>query len=93
MTSDILIGANLLFETGLSVMVTQNHANLVIQHRVMQLRNNSPLFENLNHDLTDKIEIKQLLNLLNSFAYLFTRGYSKNARKHRRIRDTIEKSK
>lgn len=78
MTSDVLIGTNLLHDTGLSVIVTQNNATLLPQRRVMQLRNDSPIFDNLDHDLTDESEINQLLVLLNKFSHLFTRGYAKS---------------
>ncbi|KAL0894307.1 hypothetical protein ABMA27_014304 [Loxostege sticticalis] len=37
-----------------------------------------PLFDNLNHDLTDQSQIDQLLTLLNKFSDLFTRGFAKS---------------
>ncbi|KAL0878503.1 hypothetical protein ABMA27_003597 [Loxostege sticticalis] len=37
-----------------------------------------PLFDNLNHDLTDQSQIDQLLTLLNKFCDLFTRGFAKS---------------
>ncbi|CAH2092452.1 unnamed protein product [Euphydryas editha] len=76
MTTNVLIGANLLRNTGLSVVVTQTHATLTRNARVFHIHSNSPLFDNLNHDLTDQSQIDQLLRLLNKYSYLFTRGFS-----------------
>lgn len=77
MTSDVLIGSNLLTGTGLTVLVTENSATLYNQPRVMHMRSSTELFDNINHDLTDLSEINQLMCLLNKYSAIFTRGFSK----------------
>ncbi|XP_041970747.1 uncharacterized protein LOC121727134 [Aricia agestis] len=75
MTSDVLIGANLLNSTGLSVIVTENSASLCFQPRVMHIQSSTGLFDNINHDLVNELEINQLLTLLNKYSSIFTRGF------------------
>ncbi|XP_045534628.1 uncharacterized protein LOC123721137 [Papilio machaon] len=77
MTSDVLIGANILNKTGLTVIVTQNSATLCSQPRVMHMRPTAGLFDDINHDLSNTSEIDQLMTLLNKYSTTFTRGYSK----------------
>lgn len=77
MTSDVLIGANLLSKTGLTVIITQNSATLCSQPRVMHMRTTAGLFNDINHDLSNAAEIDQLIALLNKYSAIFTRGYSK----------------
>lgn len=78
MTSDVLIGANILHESGLSVIITQDSAKLFHQPRVLHVQSNSPLFDDIDHDLTDETEIAQLLTLLKRYSDLFTRGFAKS---------------
>lgn len=76
MTTDVLIGADILQDSGLSVIVTQGTATLCAQPRVMHMRSESPLFENLDHDLTNESQIELLLILLNKYSDIFTRGFA-----------------
>lgn len=77
MTTNVLIGSDLLCNTGLSVIITRNTATLVSQPQIMHLRSNSSIFSNLNHDLCDQSEIDKLMTLLNKYSYLFTSGFAK----------------
>lgn len=77
MTTDVLIGANLLRVTGLSVVVTKTSARLVSQPQVMHMRSRDPIFDNLDHDLINESDINELMILLNKYSFLFTRGFGK----------------
>ncbi|CAH2227097.1 jg1579, partial [Pararge aegeria aegeria] len=77
MTTNVLIGSDLLSNTGLSVIITLNTATLVSQPQIMHVRSNSSIFSNLNHGLSDQSEIDQLLSLLNRYSYIFTNGFAK----------------
>lgn len=78
MTSNVLIGANILHDTGLSVVISDAKAVLCFLPRVMHLQAPTSLFENLDHDLTDENQIDQLFTLLNKFSDLFTRGFPRS---------------
>lgn len=69
-TSDVLIGANLLHETGLGIIITENSATLLSQPRVMHVQSRSPLFENINHDLTNESHVDELTILLSKMREL-----------------------
>lgn len=77
MTTNVLIGSDLLCNTGLSEIETLNTATLVSQPQIMHVRSNSSIFSNLNHVLCDQSEIDKLMTLLNNYSYLFTSGFAK----------------
>ncbi|XP_059045273.1 uncharacterized protein LOC131841058 [Achroia grisella] len=77
MTTDVLIGADILHSSGLSVIVTRERARLCYNPCIQYIQSKSPLFEKIDHDLTDEHQINQLLTLLYKYSELFTRGYSK----------------
>lgn len=78
MTTDVLIGANLLHETGLSVIVTRTTATLLRQPYVMHIQSNHAMFDSLDHDLVNETEVSQLLALLNKYSFLFTKGFPRS---------------
>lgn len=41
------------------------------------MRSLSHSFDSIDHDLTDKSEIDQLLTLLSKYSYIFIRGFAK----------------
>ncbi|XP_059046035.1 uncharacterized protein LOC131841731 [Achroia grisella] len=77
MTTDVLIGADILHSSGLSVIVTRERARLYYNPCIQYIQSKSPLFDKIDHDLTDEHQINQLLTLLYKYSELFTRGYSK----------------
>ncbi|CAK1597862.1 unnamed protein product [Parnassius mnemosyne] len=77
MSTDILVGMNLIKGTNLSVIVTSSKTKLVHQGLINHITTNSPIFGKLDCDLSDPEEIKQLRILLNKYEHLFIRGYPK----------------
>lgn len=77
MTTDILVGMNLIHDTNMSMVITPNGTKLIYNMLANHVSLNSPLFNNLNCDLTSEDEITQLRALLNKFEHLFIRGYPK----------------
>ncbi|CAK1597383.1 unnamed protein product [Parnassius mnemosyne] len=77
MSTDILVGMNLIKGTNLSVIVTSSKTKLVHQGLINHITTNSPIFGKLDCDLSDPEKIKQLRILLNKYEHLFIRGYPK----------------
>ncbi|CAK1589644.1 unnamed protein product [Parnassius mnemosyne] len=77
MSTDILVGMNLIKGTNLSVIVKSSKTKLVHQGLINHITTNSPIFGKLDCDLSDPEEIKQLRILLNKYEHLFIRGYPK----------------
>ncbi|CAH2084993.1 unnamed protein product [Euphydryas editha] len=75
LSSNVLIGMDLIKNTSLSVLVTNNGSKLFFHPVVNNIRLNSPLFEKLDCDLADIDEIRQLKLLLNKYAHLFISGF------------------
>lgn len=74
-SSDILIGINLIENTNLSVVVNSRGAMLVHQPIIYHMRSQSPKFGKLDCDLTNDNQISELKILLNKFEHLFIHGY------------------
>lgn len=75
MSTDILVGMNLINGTNLCMTITATGTKLIRQPSIYQISKNSPVFEQLECDLTDDNEISQLRSLLNKYEHLFIRGY------------------
>ncbi|CAK1582529.1 unnamed protein product [Parnassius mnemosyne] len=75
MSTDILVGMNLIHD--INMIITTNGTKLVRNPLVNHVSTNSPIFNNLDCDLTSKDEIAQLRGLLNKYEHLFIRGYPK----------------
>lgn len=74
-STDILVGMNLIHDTNLSMMITSKGTRLIHQQSINQLSTSNPIFDRLDCDLTDDHEITQLRKLLNKYEHLFIRGY------------------
>jgi hypothetical protein len=75
LSSDILIGMNLIENTNLSVVVDSRGAKLVHQPVIYHMRSQSEKFDNIDCDLTNGEQINELKILLNKFDHLFIHGY------------------
>ncbi|KAG6438766.1 hypothetical protein O3G_MSEX000204 [Manduca sexta] len=74
-SSDILIGMNLVENTDLTVIVNARGATLVRQPIIYHMRSHSEKFDKLDCDLTCEVQINELKILLNKFDHLFIYGY------------------
>lgn len=77
MSTDILVGMNLIHDTNLNVIITPHGTKLVHNTIINLVCTNSPIFNHLDCDLTSEDEISQLRGLLNKYEHLFIRGYPK----------------
>lgn len=75
LSSDILIGMNLIENTNLSVVVNSQGARLVHQPAVYHMRSQNEKFDIIDCDLTNQDQINELKILLNKYGHLFIRGY------------------
>ncbi|KAJ8732472.1 hypothetical protein PYW07_015071 [Mythimna separata] len=75
MSTDILVGMNLINNTNLSMIITSAGTKLIRQQAINQLNSKNPIFEKLDCDLTNADEIAQLYSLLNKYEHLFIRGF------------------
>lgn len=76
MSTDILVGMNLIHNTNLSMIITSNGTKLIYNTLINHVSSSS-LFNNLDCDLTNEEEVEQLRRLLNKYEHLFIRGYPK----------------
>lgn len=77
MSTDILVGMNLIHDTNLSVIITSNGTKLIHKTLINHVSDSSCLFNNLDCDLTNEDEVMQLRRLLTKYEHLFIRGYPK----------------
>ncbi|KAH9637156.1 hypothetical protein HF086_016178 [Spodoptera exigua] len=71
MSTDILVGMNLIHDTNLNVIITPHGTKLVHNTIINLVCTNSPIFNHLDCDLTSEDEISQLRGLLNKYEHLF----------------------
>lgn len=75
MTTDILVGMNLINDTNLTMVITSDGTRLTRQLNVNHVQNKDPIFDKLDCDLTNEEDITRLRTLLNKYQHLFIRGY------------------
>nr|XP_037869898.1 uncharacterized protein LOC110385666 isoform X2 [Bombyx mori] len=75
MTTDILVGMNLINNTNLTMTITSGGTRLARQPHVNQVQCINPIFDKLDCDLTNEEDIAKLRTLLNKYQHLFIRGY------------------
>ncbi|CAH0731547.1 unnamed protein product, partial [Brenthis ino] len=74
MTTDILIGMNLINNTNLTMMITSVGTRLTRLLNINQVQCMNPIFDKLDCDLTSEEDITKLRTLLNKYQHLFIRG-------------------
>lgn len=77
MTTDILVGMNLINNTNLTMMVTSEGTRLTRQPNINHVQSVNPIFDKIDCDLTNEEDIMKLRTLLNKYQHLFIRGYPK----------------
>lgn len=75
MTTDILVGMNLINNTNLTMIITSDGTRLTRQQNISHVQCVNPIFDKLDCDLTNEEDIVRLRTLLNKFQHLFIRGY------------------
>ncbi|CAH0719367.1 unnamed protein product, partial [Brenthis ino] len=73
MTTDILIGMNLINNTNLTMMITSVGTRLTRLLNINQVQCMNPIFDKLDCDLTSEEDITKLRTLLNKYQHLFIR--------------------
>lgn len=74
-TTDILVGMNLINNTNLTMMITSAGTRLTRLRNVNHVQCMNPIFDKLDCDLTNEEDIVKLRTLLNKYQHLFIRGY------------------
>lgn len=75
MTTDILVGMNLINNTNLTMIISSDGTRLTRQLNINHVQCMNPIFEKLDCDLTNEEDIAKLHSLLNKYQHLFIRGY------------------
>lgn len=77
MSTDVLVGMDLIHGTNLGMIITASGTKLIHQTSINHISTNSPIFNNLDTDLTDDGNVNRLRILLNKYEHLFIHGYPK----------------
>lgn len=77
MSTDVLVGMDLIHGTNLCMIITASGTKLIHQTSINHISTNSPIFNNLDTDLTDDGDVNRLRILLNKYEHLFIHGYPK----------------